>query len=284
MSIRDYALLFKFPISMLSTVSAATGYLAFSHALHWRLWPVLVSILALAFAACALNEAQEHKLDAKMERTRNRPIPAGKISPLGTVIWAAALTSLGLAGLFLLGGWLAAALGAMAVFWYNGVYTFLKRKSSAASVFGAVIGAIPPAIGWVCAGGHIDGPILSLSFFMLMWQVPHFWLLALRISGDYEQAQFPTFVHAMGSDSASRITFLWTAVTAASALLLPLFGLSRSPYLSLGLVAAGAWLTIIAWRALRVPSVHGFRQAFHAINFYAAMVMCAVILDAMVGF
>jgi protoheme IX farnesyltransferase len=280
---RDFSQLFKFPISIMSTVSAATGYLAFTHALNWRLLPVSGAVLILAFAACALNEAQEYKLDALMERTRRRPIPSGKISPVGAVILAGVLAAVALASLWLMGGIVGAALGALAVLWYNGLYTYLKRKTSLASVIGSVIGAIPPAIGWVCAGGVLDGPILSLSFFLLMWQVPHFWLLALRISGDYEQAQFPTFVRAMGIDSLSRVTFMWTAATAASALLLPIFGLSSSPYLGLGLAAAGAWLTFVAWRALRRPSKQGFRQAFHAINYYAVMVMGAVILDAMLG-
>jgi protoheme IX farnesyltransferase len=278
---RDFAQLFKFPISIMSTVSAATGYLAFTHTLSWRLLPVSGAILILAFAACALNEAQEHKLDAMMERTRRRPIPSGKISPAGAAILAGVLAAAALTSLWLMGGPLAAGLGALAVVWYNGIYTYLKRVSSLASVIGSVIGAIPPAIGWVCAGGVLDGPILSLSFFLLMWQVPHFWLLALRLSGDYEQAQFPTFVRAMGTESLARVTFMWTAATAASALLLPIFGLSTSPFLGLGLAAAGAWLTFIAWRSLRAPSKQGFRQAFHAINYYAVMVMGAVILDAL---
>ena len=283
MNRRDFSQLFKLPISIVSTVSAATGYLTFTHALTWRLVPTSGAVLLLAFAACALNEAQEHKLDAMMDRTHRRPIPSGKISPISVVAWSAILALVALTALFLLGGAVAAGLGALAMLWYNGVYTYLKRVSSLAPVVGSVIGAIPPAIGWVCAGGVLDGPILSLSFFLLMWQVPHFWLLALRVDGDYEQAHFPTFVRALGAGSLSRVTFMWTAATAASALLLPIFGLSTSPFLGLGLAAAGAWLTFVAWRALRAPGQQGFRQAFVAINYYAVMVMGAVILDAVLG-
>ena len=283
MSRRDLAQLFKFPISIMSTVSAATGFVAFTHALNWRLVPTAGAILLLAGAACALNEAQEHKRDAMMDRTRLRPIPTGKVSPLSVVAWSALLALVALASLFFLGGIVAAGLGALAVLWYNGIYTYVKRVSSLAPVAGSVIGAIPPAIGWVCAGGGLGGPILALSFFLLMWQVPHFWLLALRVSGDYEQGHFPTFVRAMGAGSLSRVTFMWTAAAAASALLLPIFGLSNSPFLGLGLAAAGAWLTFVAWRALRAPSKQGFSQAFHAINYYAVMVMGAVILDAVLG-
>jgi protoheme IX farnesyltransferase len=267
----------------MSTVSAATGFVAFSHVINWQLLITSLGILLLAFAACALNEAQEHKLDALMARTRNRPIPSGKISPTMAVVWSAALAVLALGILYSEGGVLAVGLGALALVWYNAIYTYLKRVSSVASVVGSVIGAIPPAIGWVCAGGTIDGPILSLSFFLLMWQVPHFWLLAMRISGDYEQAQFPTFVRAMGLGSLARVTFMWTTVTAASALLLPIFGLSTSPFLGLGLVVAGAWLVLIAWRSLRAPSKQGIRQAFNAINYYAVVVMMAVIVDAILA-
>jgi protoheme IX farnesyltransferase len=245
--------------------------------------PLSLAILSLAFAACALNEAQEHKLDALMERTRRRPIPSGKISPLGAVLWSVGLATVALGALGWLGGWLAVGLGALAVLWYNGIYTPLKRRSSLAPVVGSVIGAIPPAIGWVCAGGVLDGPILSLSFFFLIWQVPHFWLLALRMDGDYEQAHFPTFVRAFGKDSVARVTLVWTAATAASALLMPIFGLSVSPFLGLGLAAAGAWLIVVAWRALRIPGNSGFRRAFLAINYYAVMVIGAVILDAVLG-
>jgi protoheme IX farnesyltransferase len=280
---RDFAQLFKFPISIMSTVSAATGFVAFTHALTWRLLPTSGAILLLAFAACALNQTQEYKQDAMMDRTRLRPIPSGKISPIAVVAWSVALALVALVALFILGGTVAAGLGALAVLWYNGIYTYLKRVSSLAPVIGSIIGALPPAIGWVCAGGVLDGPILSLSFFLLMWQVPHFWLLALRLDSDYEQAHFPTFVRAMGASSLSRVTFMWTAAAAASALLLPIFGLSSSPFLGLGLAAAGAWLTFVAWRALRASGKQGFRQAFHAINYYAMMVMGAVILDAVLG-
>jgi len=280
---RDFAQLFKVPISIMSTVSAATGFLAYSHAFDWRLLWTSVGILLLAFCACGLNEAQEHKLDAMMERTRRRPIPSGKISLRAAILLSVLLGGLGLGILYWNGGALGLALGALAILWYNGIYTYLKRVSSIASVIGSVIGAIPPAIGWVCAGGVLDGPILSLSFFLLMWQVPHFWLLAMGLSGDYEQAKFPTFVRAMGVDSLSRVTFMWTAATAASALLLPIFGLSSSPFLGLGLVVAGAWLVLIAWRSLRAPSKQGIRHAFKAINYYAVVVMGAVILDAVLA-
>lgn len=280
MTFRDYQLLFKFPISSMSAFSAATGYLAYSRGLEWGLIPATVATLILAFAASAINEAQEYKLDAQMNRTRSRPIPSGKITPLRTVILASVLTVMGLLILWVQGGPLAAGLGALAMFWYNGIYTHVKRISSLASVWGSVIGAIPPAMGWVAAGGTLEGPIYMLSFFFLMWQIPHFWLLALLVGRDYQKANFPTFGERLGQASLARVTFIWTVITAGSALFLPLFGLTSAPFLGFILFAAGIWLGIVTWRSLRIPNPAGFRHAFSAINFYALMVMGAVIADS----
>ena len=83
--------------------------------------------------------------------------------------------------------------------------------------------------------------------------------------------------------SVTRVTFTWTTATAASALLLPLFGLARSPLLGLALAGLGAWLVLVAWRALRKPSPLGIGRAFRAINYYALLVMGAVMLDAVLG-
>src|SRR5512147_2081122 len=91
MNRRDLARLFKLPISLMSAASTATGYLAFTHELTWRLLPVVGAVLCLAFAACALNQAQDHRLDARMERTRGRPIPKGRVSPVGAISLAALL-------------------------------------------------------------------------------------------------------------------------------------------------------------------------------------------------
>jgi protoheme IX farnesyltransferase len=280
MTTRDYQQLFKFPISSMSAVSAATGYLAYSRGLEWGLIPATTSTLILAFAASAINEAQEYKLDAQMNRTRLRPIPAGKITPLRAVIIAAVLAIIGFIALWVQGGAIAAGLGAMAMIWYNGIYTYVKRVSSLASVWGSVIGAIPPAMGWVAAGGSLDGPIFMLSFFFLMWQIPHFWLLALLVGKDYQKARFPTFGQRLGEASLARVTFIWTVITAGSALFLPLFGLTSAPFLGFVLFAAGIWIGVVTWRSLRAPSAVGFRHAFVAINYYALVVMGVVIADS----
>ena len=114
----------------------------------------------MAMAASALNEVQERDLDARMERTRLRPIPRGAVSPRAAVLFASALGTLGFLLLRMASDFRPALLGLLAWGWYNGLYTPLKRFSAFAVVPGAVIGALPPAMGWTAAGGDLGVPAM----------------------------------------------------------------------------------------------------------------------------
>ena len=277
----------KLRIAAFSTLSAATGYVVFSRSLHWQIIATSLGVLLLAMGACALNEWQDRDVDALMERTRRRPIPAGRIRPPAALAVAAALLACGFPLLSTVHGSAPALLGLLAVFWYNGVYTHLKCVSAFAVVPGALIGALPPAMGWTAAGGHVlDPAMLALCFFFFIWQVPHFWLLLFAFGSDYEKAGLPSLTRFFTTDQLSRITFLWTLVAAGSSLLLRIYGVTFSPYVSLGLIAAGLWL---AWRASPLVRGHAcnnrsaLRSAFGGINAYALLVMGLLAADALLG-
>ncbi|WP_338669623.1 protoheme IX farnesyltransferase [Pseudodesulfovibrio methanolicus] len=148
-----------------------------------------------AFLLCggcsALNQVQERDRDARMARTRNRPLASGRMAPARGLLWAALFSLAGLALFFMAGGWppLLAGLGVVAV--YNGLYTPLKRVSPMALLAGGVAGAAPPLTGWLAAGGHLSDPhILGVAVIFYLWQVPHFWLLAEKHREDYGRAGF----------------------------------------------------------------------------------------------
>jgi protoheme IX farnesyltransferase len=123
-------------------------------------------------------------------------------------------------------------LGLLALIWYNGIYTPLKRKTAFAVVPGSVIGALPPLVGYAAAGGNIlDPQILAFAFFMFMWQIPHFWLLVIKNADDYRKAGFPTISDIYNERQLKAITFLWTVATAVSSLLLPLMNVFSNAYL-----------------------------------------------------
>jgi heme o synthase len=270
--------LFKLPISALSALSAATGYVAWARGVRWGLLPLCLAVLLLACGASAINEAQEHVADSLMDRTRARPIPAGKISPGAARLAGAAVGTIGLALLYRAGGAAAAFVGAAAVTWYNGVYTPLKRMTAFAVVPGALVGIAAPAIGWVAAGGSIkDGRLLALCFFWLMWQVPHFSLLVMKSAGEHERAGFPTLASVFSPAALARVSFVWITATAVSALLIPVFGVSGSPWVGIALAIVGAALCAGEWRYLWRRA---FARAFYAMSAYAVAVVAVVIVDA----
>ena len=125
---------------------------------------VMAGTFALSAAVSVLNQIQERHLDALMERTRHRPIPRGAVSPSAATFFAVLLALAGFSLLLWLHGWTSALLGLLALVWYNGFYTPLKRVSAFAVVPGSLIGAMPPAIGWTAAGGLLSDPaILALE-------------------------------------------------------------------------------------------------------------------------
>jgi len=275
----------KFKISAASTFTAATGYIACRRGVDAGLVTALLGTLLLAMASSTLNEVQERNLDALMPRTCHRPIPSGAVSALNAFLLAVLLGTLGFGLLRFFHGWTAALLGLFAMGWYNGFYTPLKRVSAFAVVPGSVIGALPPAIGWVAAGGAIGDPaLLALCFVFFVWQVPHFWLLAMLHQDGYASAGFPTLARHFEAHQILRLTFTWTCGTVTACALLPLFGTTRGAVAMVLLLAGSLWLVLKFSRLLRpdlVPDPAQIRRAFMQINIFSLLVMVAVILDAL---
>jgi len=213
----------KVRITFFVTMTTFVGYLMYDGDIHSQLVWVLLGIFLLASGSAALNQYQEYEWDALMERTKDRPIPSGAISPTHGLIVAIVLSVIGSFLLFASSGLGAMELGLLALIWYNGIYTPLKRKTAFAVVPGSIIGAIPPLVGYVAAGGSASDPkILAFAFFMFMWQIPHFWLLVMRNGNDYSKANFPTISDLYNKQQLKSITFVWITATAVSSLLLPL--------------------------------------------------------------
>jgi protoheme IX farnesyltransferase len=194
---------------------------------------------------------------------------------------AAALIGAGLALLLALAP-LAALAGALALAWYNGAYTWLKGHSAFAAVPGALVGSLGPAIGWIAAGGELGSPALLLVMVIFfLWQVPHFWLLALRYADDYRRAGLPSPVESLGERPLRRVTLNWILSAALATLLLPLFGLLEHPGL-VGLLAACALLVgAVSWRLLRRPrpAEEWLRLAFARLNLFVLATMVLLLVD-----
>jgi protoheme IX farnesyltransferase len=278
----------KLPITAMVTLTAATGYVLESGRLEWAMLIPMGGLLLLAMGSAVLNHCQEVGIDSRMTRTRNRPIPSGRI----TLVQALFVSGL----LMLLGLYLLASgqnvvqttvLGLLAVFWYNGVYTYLKRLTAFAVVPGALIGAIPPVIGWSAAGGlYFEPLILLVGFFFFIWQIPHFWLLVILHGKEYEEAGLPALTSFLSRAQLARITCVWFFATAVTGLFFPALvpDMSTLP-LSILCVAGSVWLGAKSFGLIRKElapdEIVLFRTAFMHINYYALMIMFCLTFGAL---
>jgi len=263
----------------MSVVTVLAGYVLAAGGFDANTVKAAIGVFLLACGASALNQWQERDLDALMVRTARRPLPSGRVTPRYVLTAALAMVVLGCAVLY--PNWAAIALGILTVFWYNGVYTPLKRVTAFAAVPGGVVGALPPVIGWVCAGGDILDPrIRAVAFFFFIWQIPHFWLLLMRTGDDYRRAGLPTLTMVFSRGQLSRVTFVWMLATAVVSLVLPLFGVTGSIWVYLGYVAASGWL---AWHAVVMLRSGGTRLAFNQINVFALLVVTLLAVSGLKG-
>lgn len=271
--------LIKPRIVMLSTLSSLAGVLAAGRPAPWL--PLIAGVWLTAAGACSLNQFQERDLDRLMQRTKGRPLPTGRIPAWAALALALSLSLAGLAILIIGCGASAGAFAAGAALWYNGVYTPLKTRSAFSAVIGALTGAAAPAIGWAATGRPLNDPaLLALCAFFLIWQVPHSWLLSMRLSAEYEGAGFPTPIGAFGHASSRRVLYSWMVLTALTCLLLPLYGVVSAP-LAVALLAAGAvWTTYVSARLFAAGTqASSMRRAFGVVNTLAMIVMAATLLD-----
>jgi len=274
-----YACLSKVKISLLASLSAAAGLLLAGGAPGTA--PALIAgVFLLACGASALNQYQERDADARMARTAARPIPAGRIRPAAALRFAAILIALGDALLFLGDSWTAPLLGLAAVFWYNGVYTPLKVRSAFAAIPGALVGAIPPAIGWTAGGGGLcEPPLLTLCFFFFMWQVPHFFVHLAACGKEYEEIGRPCLTAVFTGRQLDRLTFQWLLATVVSLQMIIVQGLIASPLIQASLLAVSLGLAFAGIRLLK-KNRPGYPGLFQGINAFMLAVLLLIYLDA----
>ena len=271
----------KFRIALFATLSTSAGFILAKQGFSSDMMTVVLGVFFLACGSCALNQYQERHTDRLMERTRGRPIPSGRLNAATALKIAVLLLSLGAMVLLKGANGIVLGLGVLALFWYNGLYTFLKRRTAFAVIPGALVGTIPPLLGWVHGGGRpFDPQILALAFFFFIWQIPHFWLLLLNFGKDYEKAGFPSLTSIFTPSQLRRITFTWVFATAVACLMIPLFGLVNFYAVQVSFLIAGIWLVWKAFMLLRSHhSEFSLRLTFNSINAYVLLVMFLLTLD-----
>lgn len=280
-NIKTYLVLCRIPISFFAACSALTAYLLTPDRSVSTIIALAAGVFLLASGASALNQFQERDIDALMKRTRRRPLPRRTIAPGKAVTLAIGLIVCGI----LLLGMIApavAVLGAFAVLWYNGLYTPLKRKTAFAAVPGALVGALPPVMGWSAGGGDLADPrIFALAALFFLWQIPHFWLLLLTDRDDHEAAGLPSLNRVFPRERLAGMAVLWAAAASVAGLALPLYGVAASQAGQLLFIVLALWMTASGLAMLRKHAdAASARNLFRNSNVFLMLVMILISLDA----
>lgn len=278
-SIGDYLELSKARIVFMVLITTFAGFLcAGGSAWSLALLHTLIGTAVVAAGTNASNQYFERRRDALMERTRNRPVPAGRISPFAALLFSASASGFGIVYLLIAVNDLAALLAAITLFTYVAIYTPLKVRSTACTLVGAVPGAIPPMIGWAAVTGNLGAGAWILFGILFLWQLPHFLAISWMYRQDYERGGFA--MTAVG-DPDGRTTSTQAVLYALALLpvsLLPAFvGMTGTLY---AIGAAMAGLAMVGW-SLRFASLRSHRSArelFLVSILYLPLVMSILVL------
>ena len=272
----------KVRISLPIALSALTGYVLFRQQIDAQGWMLALGVFFMSCSSSVLNHWQEREIDAQMTRTKKRPIPSGRISANGALTIAITFAVLGSLILSLTNPLPALGLSWLTLFFYNGVYTPLKKVTAFAVIPGSMVGALPPLIGWTGAGGHpFSEMILLVATFFFIGQIPHFWLLLLMFGEQYEHAKLPSLNQIFDDGQIKRVTYAWVITTVASAFLVIFFVIGNQLIMFLLLfyifyLMSSLTMSVFMQKEFRV------RPSFYKLNFLYLFMMIFLIIDSLV--
>jgi protoheme IX farnesyltransferase len=261
--VSDYMALLKPRVMSLVVFTGFAAMVAAPGSLHpLRLAAAVLCIAMGAGAAAAINMWYDRDIDALMERTRRRPIPAGRVAPAKALALGVALSLLSVVFMGVAVNWMAALLLALANGFYVVVYTiWLKRRTPQNIVIGGAAGAFPPVIGWAAVTGEVGLESIALFLIIFMWTPPHFWALALCRAGDYAKAGVPMLPVVAGEVETRRQILIYTSLLVPLSFAPVALGVAGVAY-GAAVAAMGACFLLLAVRVLRERGTCAARRTF----------------------
>jgi protoheme IX farnesyltransferase len=280
--VRDLVTLTKPRITSLVLLTGAAGAcLAPGHVPVSTLLLSLVGTALIVGSANALNMWWERDVDGLMERTRNRPLPAGRMSPDVALAFGLTLGVVSVPMLFLV-NLATGLLGLVSLLSYVAIYTPLKKHTHLALLVGAVPGAMPPLMGWTTATGAIGLGGALLFTVLFFWQLPHFSAISIFRSSDYARAGLQVISVQKGEKTARHMVAVWTVLLVTASLLFTPLGLAGRVYMGIA-TALGAGFLALAFRGLRAGGKFDVaRWAKHVFAYsipYLSILLVALLLD-----
>jgi len=280
--LKDLIILTKPGIIRLNLIAAFGGFWVAS---KWHIeyglliWMLIGSALTMA-SSCVFNNYWDRDFDTKMERTRNRPLPQGRMKPIFALLYSIALGAAGLAILFLLVNPLTGWLGLLGMFVYIVIYTIiLKRHSTWSTSIGGISGAMPPVIGYCAVTGTVDAGAWILFALLFLWQPAHFWSLAIRRVEEYRAAHFPLLPVVKGVKRTKWQMIPYIALLLPASILMYTYGYVGIYFLILSVVLGALWL-VHAVMGLRTRDTDKWAKADFLISVnYLMIIFFVMILD-----
>ena len=278
----DFKVVTKMGLSISVVFSSLAGYLLAAEAVHFQTLVLLaIGGYFMVGASNIFNQIIERDLDALMDRTKNRPIPSGRMTVTFAFILAIILTIAGLSILYIINE-RTAMFGAISICLYTSAYTPLKTKTPLSVFVGAIPGAIPFMLGWVAATGKFGieaGILFMLQFF---WQFPHFWAIGWFLHEDYQKAGFnmlPTGKRDKGTALQAIIYTFWTVIIS----IVPVLGFTGRLKLSVvsGVLTlvAGFWFLYYGFRLFKNQTDKAARQLMLSSVVYITLIQIIYVLD-----
>ncbi|MGM8360392.1 heme o synthase [Flavobacterium sp. ARAG 55.4] len=281
----DFKEITKAGLAISVLFSSIAGYLLGFNTAQPFQWSVLLMLCVGGYcmvgASNAFNQVIEKDIDALMDRTKNRPVPSGRMSANVALFVASLLTVIGLTLLYLINP-KTAMFGAISIFLYTSVYTPLKTVTSLSVFVGAFPGAIPFMLGWVAATGNFGIEAGTLFLIQFFWQFPHFWAIGWFLYEDYEKAGI--FMLPTGKkDNGTALQVILYTVWLIIASLLPCVGytgkLFISPYAAVVVFLLGLWMLYYAVRLYKIKTAKAARTLMLVSVSYISLLQLVYIID-----
>ena len=281
----DYFALLKPRVMSLVVFTGWAGlYLAPGHINPFLGFVAVLCIAVAAGASGAINMWYDRDIDALMERTKDRPIPAGRIAP-GDALGFGVILAIGSVTLMALAlNVVAGILLAITIAFYVFIYTmWLKRRTPQNIVIGGAAGAFPPIVGWAAVTGQIGLPALVLFALIFFWTPPHFWALSLYRAGEYAKAGVPMLPVVAGARETKKQMLLYTVALWPVALA-PTLLHAASWFYGWPALALSAVFTLCALRVMRDPGERAAKQMFGFSLLYLFLLFALLVADRALGF
>ncbi|KAF2337392.1 heme o synthase [Flavobacterium ginsenosidimutans] len=281
----DFKEITKAGLAISVLFSSIAGYLLGVDSEHPFKWSVLAVLAVGGYcmvgASNAFNQVIEKDIDSLMDRTKNRPVPSGRMSPKVALLVASLLTILGIALLYTINA-KSAMFAAISIFLYTSVYTPLKTVTSLSVFVGAFPGAIPFMLGWVAATGEFGIEAGTLFLIQFFWQFPHFWSIGWFLYEDYEKAGI--FMLPTGKkDNGTALQIILYTIWLIIASLLPMLGFTGqlfiSPIAAILVFLLGIWMLFYAVKLYRLRTAKAARTLMLVSVSYISLLQIVFIVD-----